>query len=57
MMVIKKQLVIEKNRLFINHQGVSRHDGGLGDEGLRRGVIFDALDRHLVPSVVSDHHV
>lgn len=51
------QPVIKCVIVFIELQGISRHDGGLGDESLRRGVIFDALDRHLVPSVVSHQHV
>lgn len=35
----------------------SRHDGGLGDEGLRRGVVLDALDGHFGSSVVAHHHI
>lgn len=35
----------------------SRHDRGFSDERLRRGVVFDALDRHLGPSVISHHHI
>lgn len=37
--------------------GFLRHDRGLRDERLRRGVVFDTLDRHLGPSVVSHHHI
>lgn len=34
-----------------------RHDGSLGNKGLRCGVILDAFDSDFGPSVVAHHHI